>query len=81
MTVGNVRDAPIRLNALLFTNLHGPLPARIQRLKHFYKNQMIEQFHEIIGSADVLGNHLGLFNSFCSGIQVIFYEPYLGFIE
>ena len=38
------------------------------------------QLHKVIGSADVLGNPVGLFNNVSSGVVDIFYEPYQGFI-
>jgi vacuolar protein sorting-associated protein 13A/C len=33
-----------------------------------------------LGSADALGNPVGLFNNITSGVIDIFYEPYQGFI-
>merc|ERR1712000_276795 len=34
----------------------------------------------ILGSADFLGNPVGLFNSVSSGVADIFYEPYQGLV-
>jgi vacuolar protein sorting-associated protein 13A/C len=33
----------------------------------------------VIGSADVLGNPVGLFNNVSSGVRDFFYEPMQGF--
>jgi hypothetical protein len=41
---------------------------------------IIIQIHNIIGSADFLGNPVGLFNNLSSGVVDIFYEPYQGFV-
>ena len=38
------------------------------------------QIHKILGSADFLGNPVGLFNNISSGVTDIFYEPYQGLI-
>jgi vacuolar protein sorting-associated protein 13A/C len=40
----------------------------------------LSQVHKIIGSADFLGNPVGLFNNISSGVVDIFYEPYQGFV-
>lgn len=37
------------------------------------------QLHNIIGSADFLGNPVGLFNNVSSGVSDLFYEPLQGF--
>lgn len=37
--------------------------------------------HKIIGSADFLGNPIGLFNAISSGVKDVFYEPYQGFVS
>lgn len=80
MAMGSINDAPLRFNALLFENLRGPIPILSQRIQKFYQDQIIGQVHNVLGSADILGNPVGLFNSFTSGVQDIFYEPYNGFV-
>jgi len=56
------------------------LPVLIDRIRQHYGNAFIYQVHKIVGSADFLGNPVGLFSNLSSGVVDIFYEPYQGFI-
>ncbi|KAI1419606.1 hypothetical protein F5Y12DRAFT_231448 [Xylaria sp. FL1777] len=80
MAIGNVNDAPIRLNALLLENARVSIPILTQNISNHYSQEVLFQVHKIIGSADFLGNPVGLFNSISSGITDVFYEPYQGLI-
>lgn len=80
MAIGNINDAPIKLNALLMENVRVPLPILIQSISTHYSQSFFYQIHKILGSADFLGNPVGLFNNLSSGVLDIFYEPYHGFI-
>ena len=80
MTVGNVNDAPIKLNALFLDNMRVPLPLLMQSVKTHYSQQFFYQIHMILGSADFLGNPVGLFNTISSGVWDLFYEPYQGYL-
>ncbi|ORY58482.1 uncharacterized protein BCR38DRAFT_489400 [Pseudomassariella vexata] len=80
MAIGNINDAPIRLNALLLENARVSVPVLIQNMSNHYSQEVIYQIHKIIGSADFLGNPVGLFNNISSGITDVFYEPYQGLI-
>lgn len=80
MAIGNVNDAPIRLNALMLENARVSIPVLVQNMSNHYSQEVIYQVHKIIGSADFLGNPVGLFNNISSGITDVFYEPYQGLI-
>ena len=80
MSIGNVNDAPIRLNALMLENARLPVGALIANIQSFYTQEVLRQIHVILGSADFLGNPVGLFNNVTSGFVDIFYEPYQGLI-
>ncbi|KAI2611442.1 vacuolar protein sorting-associated protein 13 [Hypoxylon fragiforme] len=80
MAIGNVNDAPIRLNALLLENARVSIAVLTQNISNHYSQEVLYQVHKIIGSADFLGNPVGLFNSISSGITDVFYEPYQGLI-
>ncbi|RYP19640.1 hypothetical protein DL765_003233 [Monosporascus sp. GIB2] len=80
MAIGNVNDAPIRLNALLLENTRVTIPLLTQLFSNHYSQEVLYQVHKIIGSADFLGNPVGLFNSISSGVTAAFYEPYQGLI-
>lgn len=80
MSIGNINDAPVRLNALMLENARvsfGVLASNIQR---HYTQEFLRQVHIVLGSADFLGNPVGLFNNVSSGVAAIFYEPYQGLV-
>ncbi|CAI5759546.1 unnamed protein product [Candida verbasci] len=80
MAIGNINDAPIRLNALFIENIRVPTPILIDSIQTHYSQAFFYQLHNIVGSADFLGNPVGLFNLLSSGVLDIFYEPYQGFV-
>ncbi|KAK6371770.1 Vacuolar protein sorting-associated protein 13 [Exophiala oligosperma] len=80
MSIGNVNDAPIKLNALLLENARVSVPALVANIQNHYTQEVLRQVHIILGSADFLGNPVGLFNSVSSGVADIFYEPYQGLV-
>ncbi|KAK6505305.1 hypothetical protein TWF481_007211 [Arthrobotrys musiformis] len=80
MAIGNINDAPVKLNALLLENVRVSVPILLQRVQGHYSQEFLYQVHKILGSADFLGNPVGLFNNISSGVMDIFYEPYQGFV-
>ncbi|KAL8692671.1 MAG: hypothetical protein Q9218_002344 [Villophora microphyllina] len=80
MSIGNVNDAPLRLNALMLENARISVPALIANVQGHYTQEVIRQIHIVLGSADFLGNPVGLFNNVSSGVADIFYEPYQGLV-
>lgn len=80
MAIGNINDAPIKLNALLMENVRVPIPILMDSISTHYGQTFFYQLHKILGSADFLGNPVGLFNNLSSGVIDIFYEPYQGFV-
>ncbi|GME93292.1 unnamed protein product [Ambrosiozyma monospora] len=80
MAIGNINDAPLKLSSLFLTNLRAPVPYLLQTMREHYQQAFLYQVYRVLGSADVLGNPVGLFNNISSGVMDIFYEPYQGFI-
>ncbi|SJM88351.1 probable Vacuolar protein sorting-associated protein 13 [Zygosaccharomyces bailii] len=80
MTLANVNDAPIKLNSLYMANLRVPISTLYKAIETHYGQQFFYQIHKILGSADFLGNPVGLFNTISSGVWDIFYEPYQGYM-
>ena len=80
MSIGNVNDAPLRFNALMLENARVSIPALIANIRSHYTQECLRQVHVILGSADFLGNPVGLFNNISSGVADIFYEPYQGLV-
>ncbi|KAL6852521.1 Vacuolar protein sorting-associated protein 13 [Amphichorda felina] len=80
MAIGNVNDAPVRFNALMLDNVRVSTRVLMQNISNHYSQEVMYQIHKILGSADFLGNPVGLFNNISSGVTDIFYEPYQGLI-
>lgn len=80
MSMGNVNDAPVRLNALMLENARVSFGRLVGNIRAHYTQEFLRQVHIILGSADFLGNPVGLFNNVSSGVAAIFYEPYQGLV-
>lgn len=80
MAIGNINDAPVRLNSLMLENARVSTAVLVQNISNHYSQEALYQVHKILGSADFLGNPVGLFNNLSSGVADIFYEPYQGLI-
>lgn len=80
MALGNVNDAPVRLNALVIENVRLSPAVLQQRIIYHYGQGFLYQLYRVLGSADFLGNPVGLFNNVSSGVADIFYEPYQGLV-
>ncbi|KAL9650517.1 hypothetical protein ABK040_004736 [Willaertia magna] len=75
----NIEEAPIRLNALILN--HPPLTSRsqlLENIKAHYQRYAIQELFLILGSVDILGNPIGLFNDIDKGVYDLFYEPMEG---
>lgn len=81
MAIGNVNDAPIRLSALIFEDIRLSHTVLAQRIILHYQQEFINQLYRVIGSADFLGNPIGLFSNVSSGVADLFYEPTEGVVE
>lgn len=80
MAVGNVNDAPLELNALVINDMRLTLPEVQSRITYHYRQDVLRQLYRILGSADFIGNPVGLFTNVSSGVADIFYEPLNGVV-
>jgi len=80
MAVGSLADAPIRLSALVIENVRLSPAVLTERVTMHYTQAMLFQLYRLVGSIDVLGNPVGLFNNVSGGVISLFYEPYQGLI-
>lgn len=80
MAVGNVNDAPLEMNALAIKDMRLRLPDLQERIMHHYRQEVLRQLYRILGSADFIGNPVGLFTNVSSGVADIFYEPFNGVV-
>ena len=72
MVLGNVNEAPVRLNALVIENVRLSKDVLLNRVAYHYGQGVLFQVHRILGSADFLGNPVGLFNNVSSGVADMF---------
>lgn len=80
MTLGNVNAAPVSFRSLLLENVRLNIPSLQERVILHYQEQFVAQIYRVLGSADFLGNPVGLFTNISSGFSDIFYEPYQGMV-
>ncbi|PPQ80804.1 hypothetical protein CVT25_001929 [Psilocybe cyanescens] len=80
MTVGNINDAPLEMNALAIKDMRLTMPELQSRIMYHYRQDILRQLYRILGSADFIGNPIGLFTNVSSGVADIFYEPFQGVI-
>ncbi|TCD71537.1 hypothetical protein EIP91_008918 [Steccherinum ochraceum] len=78
MAVGNVNDAQLEMNSLAIKDMRLALPELQQRVVYHYGQDVLRQLYRILGSADFIGNPVGLFTNVSSGVADIFYEPFNG---
>ena len=81
MASGNISDAPLKFNSLLLEHPIVSSGTLKDRVIGHYTQQAIVQVHKILGSIDMLGNPVGLFNTMGEGVTDLFYEPYQGFVS
>ncbi|KAG1757583.1 vacuolar protein sorting-associated protein 13 [Suillus lakei] len=80
MTLGNINDAPLELNALAIKDMRLTIPELQARITYHYRQDILRQLYRILGSADFIGNPVGLFTNVSSGVSDIFYAPYNGVV-
>ena len=76
----NINDAPIKFNAVALEDLHTSPEGLLNQLIVKYRSEALRQLHKVVGSADFIGNPVGLFNNIAAGVQDVFYEPYQGIL-
>lgn len=80
MTVGNINDAPLEMNALGIKDMRLTTAELQSRITYHYRQDVLRQLYRILGSADFIGNPVGLFTNVSSGVADIFYEPFQGVV-
>ncbi|KAM9977730.1 hypothetical protein ACTFIR_011602 [Dictyostelium discoideum] len=73
--------APITLQGLLMEHPFTSRSTIIDKIKTSYIQQALRQFYNILGSVDFLGNPVGLFRNFGTGVHDFFVEPAQGLVK
>jgi hypothetical protein len=79
-TMVNLDHAPLCLNSLMLSHFFASQQQFFELLSSFYTRQALFEAYKILGSTDLLGNPVGLFSSFASGVTDFFYEPAKGIV-
>lgn len=61
------------MNALAIKDMRLTTPELQSRIMLHYRQNVLRQLYRILGSADFIGNPVGLFESVSSGVADIFY--------
>jgi vacuolar protein sorting-associated protein 13A/C len=61
------------MNALAIKDMRLTTPELQSRIMLHYRQNFLRQLYRILGSADFIGNPVGLFESVSSGVADIFY--------
>ena len=78
VTMVNINEAPLRLNALVLEHPFVTADALASQLKVHYTRQALAEAYKVVGSFDFLGNPVGLFHNLGTGAMEFFLEPAQG---
>jgi vacuolar protein sorting-associated protein 13A/C len=81
MTLGNINDARLGMNALAIKDMRLTSSELQSRVIYHYRQEVLRQIYRVLGSADFIGNPIGLFENVSSGVADIFYEPFNGVVH
>ena len=71
----DVEDASLRLDALVLFHTHTTPRLLVREIAKRYQRQLAYEIFKLVGTADLLGNPIGLLDSLATGVAALFYEP------
>eukprot|EP00953_Heterococcus_sp_UTEX-ZZ885_P038161 19594-Heterococcus_DN1.PRE.4 len=77
-TLANIENAPLHMRQVSIRDKLASPQQLVALLIGHYTRQALGQAYKIVGSAELLGNPIGLLQSLGAGIKDFFYEPALG---
>ena len=75
VTLANIDNTPIKLNALLMKNVFSTQKQLMASISTFYTRQIALELYKILGTADLIGNPIGLATNLATGVWDFFYMP------
>jgi len=78
--IGNINEAPLRLNGKLIENALGTSDTIVWSLVSHYIQQAVMEGYKIVGSVEFLGNPVGLAHELGTGTLDFFTEPAKGLL-
>ncbi|OQR99598.1 vacuolar protein sorting-associated protein [Thraustotheca clavata] len=79
--LANIDNASLHLNALHIFHSFSSISMLVSSVRQHYTTQCLRQVYSLIGSAEILGNPLGLVSNLGSGVKDFFYEPAAGMVQ
>ena len=77
----NIENAPIRLKGLEILGVLDSPKRFIEKLGKHYKQELVKSVFYLLGSVEILGNPIGLFNNITAGMIEFIEEPKKGFVR
>ena len=75
VTIANIDSTPIKLNCLKLENVFSTQKQLMVGITDHYTRQVVLELYKILGSADLIGNPIGLVTNLATGVSDFFYEP------
>eukprot|EP01045_Picozoa_sp_COSAG04_P034937 COSAG04_NODE_7859_length_1056_cov_0.681296_1_plen_351_part_11 len=75
LAVANIQSTPIKLNCLKLENVFSTQKQLMVGVTDHYTRQVVLELYKILGSADLIGNPIGLVTNLATGVSDFFYEP------
>eukprot|EP00941_MAST-03F_sp_MAST-3F-sp1_P004284 g4284.t1 len=79
--IGNIDNSPVRLDAFFVEFLLEDQEVLMATISQFYKTKLLSNWKHLVGSADILGNPVGLASNMGTGVKDFFYEPANGLMS
>merc|ERR1712130_1048836 len=75
VNIAKIDEAPISLGAFILEHPFVTQSELLEKLQKHYIRQITFETYKILGSLDLLGNPIGLFNDIGTGFKDVFYDP------
>jgi len=77
----NLDNAPLRLRGLRLDNVFDSQDAIVKKILDRFKDESAKSIFKILGSLDIVGNPVGLFNNISTGVVDLLEKPLDGFLQ
>ena len=77
----NIDEAPIHLQGINIENCFDSIDGIKSKIIQNYKWNVLRQFYKLLGSADIIGNPVGLFKNISTGLKDMVEKPAEGIVQ
>lgn len=81
VALGHIDNAPIKLNGIKLNACFDTMNGIVGKLVQHYKSQAITEALKALGSLNIIGNPVGLFNNISSGVEDLINKPMEGLVN